>query len=66
MQNHYLPSNPATLTRTLVPAQHIGMMNVYIRMGLALWNGQKDELHGKHIHKCGRPPNYSMGRNVLL
>lgn len=64
MQNHYLPSNPVTLTRTLVPEQHIGMMNVYIRVGLALWSGQKDELNDKHIHKRGHRPNYSLERNA--
>lgn len=64
MQTHYLPSNPATLTRTLMPEQHIGMMNVHIRVGLALWSGQKDELDDKHVHKCGHHPNYSLKRSA--
>ena len=52
------------LMRTLVPEQHIGMMNVYIRVSLALWSGQKDELDDKHGHKHGHHPNYSLERNA--
>jgi len=63
MQTH-LPSNPAMLMRTLVPEQHIGMMNIYIHVGLVLWSGQKDELDDKHIHKHGLRPSYSLERNA--
>lgn len=66
MQTHYLPSNPATFTRTLVPEQHIGMMNVSVGVGLVLWSGQKHELDDKHIHKRGHHPNYSLGRNARV
>lgn len=56
MQNHYLPSNPVTLTRSLMPEQHIGMMNVYVRMDLGLRSGQKDELDDKQVHNVAVVP----------
>lgn len=66
MQNHYLSSNPVMLARTLVPEQHIGMMNVYICVDFTSWSGQKDEPDDKHFHKCGHRPNYSPGRNAVF
>lgn len=53
MQTHYLSSNPAMLTKTLVPQQHRGTINVYVCMSVAL-SGQKDKFDDEHVHKRGR------------